>query len=151
MHLTRQERDWILYDVGNSAFVMLTATVIPIYFKNVAEGMGMSAAESTAYFGYASSLVTILAAVLGPVLGAVADIKGFKKPVFACFMGVGVAGCAMLSLPAGWFLFLCIYVVAKTGYQGSLTFYDSMLGDVTTEEKVDQVSAHGYAWGYIGR
>lgn len=91
--LTRQEKDWVLYDVGNSAFVMLTATVIPIYFKNVAEGTGMSAADSTAYFGYASSLVTILAAVLGPVLGAVADIRGFKKPVFACFMGVGVAGC----------------------------------------------------------
>lgn len=148
--LTRQEKDWVLYDVGNSAFVMLTATVIPIYFKNVAEGTGMSAADSTAYFGYASSLVTILAAVLGPVLGAVADIRGFKKPVFACFMGVGVAGCAMLSLPAGWLLFLGIYVLAKVGYQGSLTFYDSMLGDVTTKERMDQISAHGYAWGYIG-
>lgn len=74
-HMTGKERDWILYDVGNSAFVMLTATVIPIYFKNVAEGMGLSAADSTAWFSYASSLVTILAAVLGPVLGAVADRK----------------------------------------------------------------------------
>ncbi len=150
MRLTRQERDWVLYDVGNSAFVMLTATVIPIYFKNVAEGVGISSADSTAYFGYASSLVTILAAVLGPVLGAVADIKGFKKPVFACFMGIGAAGCALLSLPGGWLLFLGVYVVAKTGYQGSLTFYDSMLADVTTKERVDQISAHGYAWGYLG-
>ena len=102
MRLTRQERDWVLYDVGNSAFVMLTATVIPIYFKNVAEGVGISSADSTAYFGYASSLVTILAAVLGPVLGAVADIKGFKKPVFACFMGIGAAGCALLCRAAGF-------------------------------------------------
>ena len=75
MHLTGKERDWVLYDVGNSAFVMLTATVIPICFKNVAEGTGMSAADSTAYFSYASSLVTVIAAVLGPVLGAVADMK----------------------------------------------------------------------------
>lgn len=150
MRLTKKERDWVLYDVGNSAFVMLTATVIPIYFKNVAEGSGMSAADSTAYFSYASSLVTVIAAVLGPVLGAIADIRGFKKPVFACFMGVGVLGCALLGTPAGWLLFLGIYVIAKTGYQGSLTFYDSMLADVTTEDKVDQVSAHGYAWGYIG-
>lgn len=150
MHLTGKERDWVLYDVGNSAFVMLTATVIPIYFKNIAEGAGMSAADSTAYFSYASSLVTVISAVLGPVLGAVADIKGLKKPVFVCFMAVGVLGCAMLSIPAGWLLFLGIYVFAKTGYQGSLTFYDSMLTDVTTEDKVDQVSAHGYAWGYIG-
>lgn len=150
IHLTRKERDWVLYDVGNSAFVMLTATVIPICFKNVAEGMGMSAADSTAYFSYASSIVTIISAVLAPILGAVADIRGFKKPVFACFVVLGVLGCAMLSLPVGWLLFLGIYIVAKTGYQGSLTFYDSMLTDVTTEEKVDQVSAHGYAWGYIG-
>lgn len=150
MHLTGKERDWVLYDVGNSAFVMLTATVIPICFKNVAEGTGMSAADSTAYFSYASSLVTVIAAVLGPVLGAVADMKGFKKPVFACFMGIGVLGCAMLGIPAGWLLFLGIYVIAKVGYQGSLTFYDSMLTDVTTDDRVDQVSAHGYAWGYIG-
>lgn len=149
-HMTGKERDWILYDVGNSAFVMLTATVIPIYFKNVAEGMGLSAADSTAWFSYASSLVTILAAVLGPVLGAVADMKGFKKPVFACFMGAGALGCAALSLPVGWMAFLGIYVFAKVGYQGSLTFYDSMLADVTTEDRVDQISSHGYAWGYIG-
>lgn len=148
--MTRKERDWILYDVGNSAFVMLTATVIPIYFKNVADGMGLSAADSTAWFSYASSLVTMIAAVLGPVLGAVADMKGFKKPVFACFMGAGVLGCAALALPVGWMGFLGIYVFAKVGYQGSLTFYDSMLTDVTTEDRVDQISSHGYAWGYIG-
>ena len=94
--------------------------------------------------------MTILAAVLGPVLGAVADMKGFKKPVFACFMGAGALGCAALSLPVGWMAFLGIYVFAKVGYQGSLTFYDSMLADVTTEDRVDQISSHGYAWGYIG-
>lgn len=149
-NLTRQERNWVLYDVGNSAFVMLTATIIPIYFKNIAEGMGISGADSTAYFGYASSLVTMIVAVLGPVLGAVADMKGMKKPVFACLMAVGVLGCAGLAIPGGWLFFLGIYIVAKVGYQGSLIFYDSMLSDVTTEDRVDQVSSHGYAWGYIG-
>lgn len=149
-HLTRQEKNWILYDVGNSAFVMLTATVIPIYFKNIAEGAGVSAADSTAFFGYASSLVTILVAVLGPVLGTMADTKGYKKPLFGFFVGIGVLGLTGLCAPLGWLSFLGIYVISKVGYQSSLIFYDSMLNDVTTTDRVDQVSSYGYAWGYIG-
>ena len=148
--LTGLERNWILYDVGNSAFVMLTSTVIPIYFKNLAEGAGVSAGNSTAYFSYASSLVTVLVMILGPLLGTVADGKGRKKEIFTGCMLVGALGCAALAVPAGWLAFLGIYVLAKTGYQSSLIFYDSMLGDVTEEDRIDQVSAHGYAWGYIG-
>ena len=148
--LTGLERNWILYDVGNSAFVMLTSTVIPIYFKNLAEGAGVSAGNSTAYFSYASSLVTVLVMILGPLLGTVADGKGRKKEIFTGCMLVGALGCAALAVPAGWLAFLGIYVLAKTGYQSSLIFYDSMLGDVTEEDRMDQVSAHGYAWGYIG-
>ena len=114
-NLTRQERNWVLYDVGNSAFTMMTATVIPIYFKNIASGAGVSAADSTAYFSYASSLVTIIVAILGPLLGAVADMKGMKKPVFTCLMAIGVLGCAGLAFPAAWMVFLGIYVIAKVG------------------------------------
>ena len=148
--LTGLERNWILYDVGNSAFVMLTSTVIPIYFKNLAEGAGVSAGNSTAYFSYDSSLVAVLVMILGPLLGTVADGKGRKKEIFTGCMLVGALGCAALAVPAGWLAFLGIYVLAKTGYQSSLIFYDSMLGDVTEEDRMDQVSAHGYAWGYIG-
>ena len=148
--LTKLEKRWILYDVGNSAFVLLTSTIIPIYYKNIASASGISDADSTAFFGYATSLVTILVAVLGPVLGTLADTKGFKKPVFTFFMMMGVLGCAGLALPATWTLFLAVYVLAKTGLNASLVFYDAMLPDVTTDERMDVVSAQGYAWGYIG-
>ena len=150
MKFTKLKKRWILYDVGNSAFVLLCSTIIPIYYKNVAQASGISAADSTAYFSYATSLVTLLVAVLGPVLGSLADTKGFKKPVFTFFMMMGVLGCAGLAVPKTWIAFLVVYVLAKVGLNASLVFYDAMLADVTTEERMDVVSAQGYAWGYIG-
>ena len=145
--LTKLEKRWILYDVGNSAFVLLTSTIIPIYYKNIASASGISDSDSTAFFGYATSLVTILVAVLGPVLGTLADTKGFKKPVFTFFMMMGVLGCAGLALPATWVAFLAVYVLAKTGLNASLVFYDAMLPDVTTDERMDVVSAPGICLG----
>ena len=134
---TKLERRWILYDVGNSAFVMLASTIIPIYYKNVASSSGISAADSTAYFSYATSLVTIIVAILGPVLGSFADTKGYKKPIFTFFMMMGVLGCAGLAVPKTWLAFLAVYVIAKVGLNASLVFYDAMLGDVTTDERMD--------------
>lgn len=148
--MTKLEKRWILYDVGNSAFVLLAATIIPIYYKNIAEASGISAADSTAYFSYATSIVTILVAILGPILGTLADTKGFKKPVFTFFVMMGVIGCAGLAVPKTWLMFLVIFILTKVGLNASLVFYDAMLGDVTTDERMDVVSAQGYAWGYIG-
>ncbi len=148
--LTALEKKWVLYDVGNSAFVLLASTIIPIYYKNLASAAGISGADSTAYLSYATSLVTIIVAVLGPVLGTLADTRGFKKPVFTLFLMMGVIGCAGLALPKTWIVFLAVFVVAKVGLNASLIFYDAMLNDVTTDERMDLVSAQGYAWGYIG-
>lgn len=147
---TKLEKDWILYDVGNSAFIMLVTTIIPIYFKNVASSAGISASNSTAYWGYAVSISTILVAIIGPILGTVADTKGYKKPLFTLFLMMGVIGCAALALPVPWIIFLAIFVIAKVGLSSSIIFYDAMLNDITTDEKMDEVSSHGYAWGYIG-
>ncbi len=148
--LNRLERAWVLYDVGNSAFVLMTSTIIPIFFKNLAASAGISDADSTAYWSYAAALCTLIVAVLGPTLGAVADTKGFKKPLFLGFVLTGCLCCAVLSLPAGWLAFLALFVVAKVGYSGSLIFYDAMLTDVTDDRRMDMVSSKGYAWGYLG-
>ena len=124
--MTKLEKQWVLYDVGNSAFVMLVSTIIPIYFKNMATASGISAANSTAYLSYAISISTILVALLGPVCGAAADNKGFKKPLFTAFMMIGVIACAAMGIPKTWLAFLVVFVIAKVGFSGSLIFYDSM-------------------------
>lgn len=148
--LNKLEKYWVMYDVGNSAFALLVSTIIPIYFKNMATQNGISAADSTAYLSYAISISTLIVAILGPVLGTVADGKNRKKPLFTLFMMVGVIGCAALALPKSAMLFLVVFVITKVGFSGSLIFYDSMLVDVTTDERMDDVSSQGYAWGYIG-
>lgn len=148
--LTKLEKYWILYDVGNSAFILLVSTIIPIYFNYLASLAHISEVDYLAYWGYAASLTTAIVAIVGPILGTIVDTKGFKKPIFTISMIVGVLGLASLSVPTNWIVFLAIFVIAKIGYNSSLIFYDSMLPDVTTPEKMDIVSSHGYAWGYLG-
>ncbi len=150
MKFTREEKNWILYDIGNSAFTMLMTTIMPIYFNYLAESGGLNEVEYMAYWGYAASISTLIVAVLGPICGSIADNKGFKKPVFLTALAVGALGCISLGLAKQWIAFLVILVIAKVGYSSSLIFYDAMLTDVTTEEKMDQVSSFGYALGYIG-
>ena len=57
--LTKEEKSWVLYDVGNSAFVLLIATIIPIYFNYLAGKAGLSDVEYLAYWGYVASIVTL--------------------------------------------------------------------------------------------
>ena len=150
MKLTKEEKNWVLYDVGNSAFTLLVSTIMPIYFNYLAEQEGLSSVDYLAYWGYAASIATLIVALIGPVFGTLVDTKGFKKPIFTIALGVGATGCIAMGFAKQWLLFLIIYIIAKIGFSSSLIFYDSMLSDVTTDERMDQVSSQGYAWGYIG-
>ena len=148
--LTKLEKYWILYDVGNSAFILLVATIIPIYFNYLASLAKISEVNYLAYWGYASSFTTLIVAIIGPVLGSIVDTKGYKKPIFTISMIIGVMGLACFSVPKSWIIFLGVSVIAKIGYNASLIFYDSMLLDITDDKRMDYVSSQGYAWGYIG-
>ena len=152
-NLTKKERAWVLYDVGNSAFTMLACSLIPIFFKALAIGDApgqITGDQATAYYSIAISVVTVIVAVLGPVCGALADHKDRKKMFFQTAVALGVIGCILNGFATNWVLFIVLFVLSKIFYSISLTFYDSMLNDITTEDRMDVVSSYGYAGGYIG-
>ena len=144
--LDKRETSWVLYDVGNSAFVMLSTALIPVYFSSIAEP-GSSVVVA---WGYAETVASLILALLMPFLGSLADLQGNKKKLLVGFMGTGAVACAALGFPTEALPFLILYVVSSVMLNGSMVFYDGMLVDATTEDRYDKVSSHGYAWGYIG-
>ena len=147
--LTALEKGWILYDVANSAFILMVSTLIPIFFNALASSAGVHEDLYLSYWGYAGSIATILVAIIGPVCGAIAD-RNNKRLIFLISLLVGVAACAMLGFMTGWIAFLAMFILARVGYSASIVFYDSMLPEITTESRMDKISSLGYAYGYIG-
>ena len=148
--LTKLEKSWILYDIGNSAFILMVSTIIPIYFNYLAENAGISSVDYLASWGYAASAATLFVAISGPVLGTLADHKGYKRKLFLAALLVGVICCVLLGFVTNWLFFLVLFVITRVGYSVSLIFYDSMLPDISTPERLDRVSSYGYGLGYIG-
>lgn len=142
---TKKERAWILYDWANSVYATnIMAAIFPPIFVNIAGNAG------DAIWGYATSLATLVAALLSPVLGAIADYKGMKKKLFTFFALLGIIATGLIAFFGNWKIMLIFYVISRIGFSCSNLFYDSFLTDVTTNDRMDKVSSWGYAMGYIG-
>lgn len=143
---------WALYDWANSAFATtVVAGFFPIFFKKYWAG-GMEATESTLRLGFANSGASIIVALLAPVIGAIADRGGAKKKflAFFAFMGVVMTGGLALVSEGETGLAILVYVMATIGWSGGNAVYDALIVSVSSEEKLDLVSALGFSIGYLG-
>ncbi len=148
----RAQRAWCLYDAANSAFATsILAAILPTYFAAVAS-RSMPAHLATAWWGYANSAAMLGAAVLGPVLGAIADRRGLRKRIlFVCVVSGSLATAALAIVPHGqWQVLLMLFAGGFLAFAVGNVFYDSLLGTVASDGELHRVSARGFAYGYIG-
>ena len=147
--LNKREKSWVLYDVANSAFTLIVTATIPIYFRGLTENAGLSPSLSSSLWASVTAAAVLILAVFSPILGAMADYQNMKKKLFGFFLCLSLLGVFAFSLTRNWLLFLSLFLIARLGFAACNIFYDSMLIDVTTDERMDMISTYGYAWGYI--
>jgi MFS transporter, UMF1 family len=145
-------RAWAMYDWANSAFQTTVITaVFPRFFAEYA-ATGMSPTAATTRFAWASTVAAVIVAVLGPMLGAVADYRAAKKRLLGVSLGIGVTATALMAAitPGAWQYAAAVFIVGNIAMAASLVFYDSLLPHIAAREELDRVSTAGYAVGYVG-
>lgn len=148
----KEIRSWAMYDWANSAFATtIIAAVLPIFYHDVA-ARGLSDADATAFWGYSQSIAVIIVAVLAPILGTMADFSRAKKKFLGFFAAFGMVASVLLAFvgTGDYLLASFLLIVGTVGYAGANVFYDGFLPEIAPRSQIDQVSARGFAFGYIG-
>ena len=143
---------WCLYDWANSAFpTVITTFVFAAYF---AKGVAADEISGTSQWGYALSLSAIAIAIAGPVLGAIADQSGRRKPWIMFFTLLTAIACLSLWWvePDSAFVFKALVAVALANFafEMGMVFYNAMLPNLAPRECIGRWSGWGWGLGYGG-
>jgi len=141
-----------MYDWGSSAFsTTVEAAVLPVYFEGIVAA-SLPGNMATVYWAYTNAIALLIAALLAPILGSIADYTGGKKRLLTIFAGMGILATALMVLidTGNWPLALVLFLFGTIGISASYIFYDALLPHVARPEDIDYVSSKGYALGYLG-
>lgn len=138
---------WTLFDFANTAFSVIIVTVIySKYFSNyVTDGQRW-------LWGLAVSLSMVIAALLSPPLGAIADVSRNRKRFLLMFTLLSVSCTALMFFveKGDVLLGFILFVLANIGFEAGLVFYDAFLPNLTEKKNFGRVSGYGFAMGYVG-
>lgn len=166
----KQIRAWCMYDWANSVYnLSITTAVFPIYYDSITRSAAIARGASpdadvyhvelfgreivsSAAYSYTLSVAYLLVSFVTPLLSGVADYGGLKKRMLGIFALIGALSCASMYwvTPETVGLSLALFLLAAFGWAGSIIYYNSFLPEIVTEDRYDEVSAKGYAYGYTG-
>jgi len=160
----RAKASWVLYDWANSGYglVVISAVFPPFFMRTLlpllpgSEDHGLiflgTEMPGDAIFGLLNSISMLLMALGAPVLGAVADIRGWAKKLLTLSATVGsVLALLMYFLdPGDWLLGSLLFIGSNFCFGTSFTFYNAYLPRLAPPEKQGSLSGWGFAVGYIG-
>jgi UMF1 family MFS transporter len=143
---------WALYDFANTIFSM---NIVTMYF---AQWIIVDNKKEDIYYSTSYALSMFLVAVTMPLLGAISDAKGKRKPflltlTLSCIFStilIGVISNNVGGMDSRVFLALAFFVIANFCYEGGLVFYNALLPDVSTKANIGKVSGLGVSLGYVG-
>ncbi len=143
---------WCLYDWANSAFPTVIVTfVFAAYFT---KGVAADEVSGTALWGQAIGWSALIVALISPIVGAVADHTGPRKPwLLVATIGCVIASAALwLVVPEPGMIIpgLILVAVANIAFETGMVFYNAMLPDLVSDTKIGRVSGWGWGTGYIG-
>ena len=141
---------WTLFDFANTSFSIVVVTFLyAVYFKKtVASGEPIG----DLYWSIATSISMIVTAVVGPMLGAIADYSAGKKRFLLFFTLLCIVFTSLLFFVKEGNIFwgVTIFIVATIGFEAGLIFYDAYLPEITTPKNYGRVSGYGFGMGYLG-
>ena len=138
---------WSFFDFANTAFSVIIVTVIysKYFTNNVAGGTKW-------LWGLAVSISMILAAMLSPPMGAIADVSRNRKRFLLLFTLISVICTALMFFvqKGDILLGMVLFIFANVGFEAGLVFYDAFLPNLTSKKNFGRVSGYGFAMGYVG-